>query len=763
MLRTLDKVEDMRLATLEAGVEWDFETYGEYLDAVARRGTVINFGGYVGHTPVRLYVMGDDAYERKATDDEIIRMKQVVADSLNGGALGFSSDRGGFHIGDGGRPVPSIMASQEETEALMRVTGEINRGMIHIAPGENYEWVYDFQKSLGRTITWSSILTYPPEWKSRAPFKGKLDRHAEGRRDGADVWVQVTCRPIVQQILMNEPTPFYQLPAFADLVATPMADRPTLYRDPSWRKRVYDEFESSKWINPGWETFTVSDSQAHPELEGRSLASIARDRGCTPFDVLADVALDDNLMARFEVTFANNDEAGITMLVQSEGCIMGLSDAGAHISQICDAVMPTDFLSSWVRDREVMSIERGVRKLTGEIADVIGVDRGYLRVGSPADIVVLDLEQLSTGPLTPGARHARGRRAPRGRRPDGYRRGARQRRPDPPRRQADRPLARRTAGRGVAQRGREGALMKVGVSLFMQNYTDWLRFEGIEARRRGHAPSPSPIRRSTKKTCGWARWSSHSASIRCGASSTTSRRTRWCPTCLKLLSYFAGCTERIEMGTMVIVLPWHDPIRVAEGIATLDNMLSGRRLSIGFGRGLGRREFGALRVPMEESRERFLESLDIVKTALSDEWFSYDGQFTNIPRTTLRPQPRSTGAELIENMYCAWGSPQTIPIAAQTGLKALFIPQTTWDDYAVQMAKFRDLRAQAGFAPAHPTIALLGLLREGRARSGGRGAAVHPAIRRQRAPSLRDRQHALRDDQGVRALRGREQGASRGR
>ena len=92
------------------------------------------------------------------------------------------------------------MASQEETEALMRVTGEINRGMVHVAPGKNYEWVYEFQKSLGRKITWSSILTYPPEWKSRAPFKGKLDRHNQGRRDGADVWVQVTCRPIVQQI-----------------------------------------------------------------------------------------------------------------------------------------------------------------------------------------------------------------------------------------------------------------------------------------------------------------------------------------------------------------------------------------------------------------------------------------------------------------------------------------------------------------------------------------------------------------------------------
>ena len=150
LCRTLDKVEDMRLATLEAGIDWDFETYPEYLAAVHRRGTAINFGGYVGHTPVRMYVMGDDAYEREATDDEIARMRQVVAESIEGGALGFSTDRGGFHLGDGGRPVPSIVATQDETEALMRVTGEIGQGIVHVAPGENFAWVYDFQRALGQ-------------------------------------------------------------------------------------------------------------------------------------------------------------------------------------------------------------------------------------------------------------------------------------------------------------------------------------------------------------------------------------------------------------------------------------------------------------------------------------------------------------------------------------------------------------------------------------------------------------------------------------
>src|SRR4051794_3600306 len=143
LLRTLDKVEDMRLATLEAGVEWSFETYGDYLDTIAARGTLLNFGGYVGHTAVRLYVMGDDGYEREATADEIARMRDVVAASIRGGALGFSSDRGGFHRGDGGGPVPSSIAPTDEGEELMRGATDIGQGIVPAAPRENLAWVYD--------------------------------------------------------------------------------------------------------------------------------------------------------------------------------------------------------------------------------------------------------------------------------------------------------------------------------------------------------------------------------------------------------------------------------------------------------------------------------------------------------------------------------------------------------------------------------------------------------------------------------------------
>jgi N-acyl-D-aspartate/D-glutamate deacylase len=400
LLRTLDKVEDMRLATLEAGLTWTFESYAEYLDSVARRGCAINFGGYVGHTPVRLYVMGEAAYERAATEDELGAMRRLVADSIRGGALGFSTDRAGFHLGDGGRPVPSMAAGQDEAEALMLVTAEIGQGTVHVAPGENYHWVYDLQRRLGRRINWSAILTYPEAASSsRADYRTKLADHVQARADGADVWVQVTCRPISQEISMAEPTAFYVMPAFADLVALPTERRPALYADLRWRARAGSDIDRTGLLATRWATMPITASPSHPELVGVSLGTIAETRGRAPWDVLCDIALDDGLRTRFSITFANDDVEGVTALLRGDGCIMGLSDAGAHVGQICDAVMPTDFLANWVRDRGVMPVEQGIRKLTGEIADVVGLDRGYVREGGAADLVVLDLERLSPGPI----------------------------------------------------------------------------------------------------------------------------------------------------------------------------------------------------------------------------------------------------------------------------------------------------------------------------------------------------------------------------
>ena len=148
-----------------------------------------------------------------------------------------------------------------------------------------------------------------------------------------------------------------------------------------------------------WDKYIVAESDRHPELLGRSVRSLAEARACEPFDVLCGVALDDDLETRFSITFANDDPTAVAELLTGEGCILGLSDAGAHVSQICDAVLPADFLAHWVRDVGVMPVEQGVRKVTGELADVLGLDRGYLAVDRSADVVVVDIERLDPGPV----------------------------------------------------------------------------------------------------------------------------------------------------------------------------------------------------------------------------------------------------------------------------------------------------------------------------------------------------------------------------
>lgn len=395
LIGTLEKVEDMDARAMAEGITWDFETYGEYLASLGRAGLAINFGGYVGHTAVRVYVMGEDSYARAATDAELARMRALVAQSIREGALGFSTDRAGFIRGFKGLPVPSVVATQEETEALMAVPAEIGQGIAHIAPGEDYAWLPEFQRRTGGMVNWSAILVFP-EGRDYRPKKDILARaHAEG----AALVGQVTCRPILQLLSLKTPYSYSNLPAFPEALAADASERAAIYRDPAWRARLHAGMDAPDVLQPRWDLMRVAETTVHTALLDRPIAEIAAERGARPFDVMIDLALEEDLETRFSVTFANDDEDKVAEMLLAENCIMGLSDAGAHAAQICDAVMPTDFLSRWVRDRALMPLEQGIRKLTGELADVLGLDRGYLREGLPADIVAIDWDRLSTGPI----------------------------------------------------------------------------------------------------------------------------------------------------------------------------------------------------------------------------------------------------------------------------------------------------------------------------------------------------------------------------
>jgi N-acyl-D-aspartate/D-glutamate deacylase len=185
---------------------------------------------------------------------------------------------------------------------------------------------------------------------------------------------------------------------FGELLKVGRSVRMAAYRDAQWRAEAAADLEQSP-MKPRWETFEVSESQAFPELVGRRVTDLARERGVGPLDVMCELAVAEDLATRFRAYIANDDTDAVAHLLTHDQVALGLSDAGAHVDQLCDAPLPTDLLGTWVRERAVMPVERAVRKLTGEPADLFGfVRRGYLREGSWADVCVFDPATVAPGP-----------------------------------------------------------------------------------------------------------------------------------------------------------------------------------------------------------------------------------------------------------------------------------------------------------------------------------------------------------------------------
>lgn len=172
---------------------------------------------------------------------------------------------------------------------------------------------------------------------------------------------------------------------------------------------------------------------------------------------------------------------------------------------------------------------------------------------------------------------------------------------------------------------------------------------------------------------------------------------------LQHLTYMAGRTSRIDLGTMVTVLPWYEPLQVAHAISVLDNVLKGRKLTLGVGRGAAVREFDGFRIPMSDSRIRYNETLDIVRLALRQEWFEYGGDYFKIPKTTVRPRFRNPQS-ILEGIKSAWASPESLPLAAKAGLGMLLTNQKSWEDYRQDVLEFNKLRVEDGYEPVQPTV-----------------------------------------------------------
>ncbi|MBS1117782.1 MAG: D-aminoacylase domain protein [Deltaproteobacteria bacterium] len=400
LIATLEKVEGMSREAIELGLgaEWPFETFPQYLDAIEARGVAINVGVMIGHTPVRLYVMGEAAVERAATDDEIAAMRRIVREAIDAGAIGFATSKSLTHLGFAGKPVPSRLATTAEILALVTALGEAGRGTLQatIGPGMLFAEMAEMVRASGRPMTWSALLTGIMGPGSHRFF---LEESARLIAQGLPIAPQASCRPLVFEFHFAEPYVFESLPSFVALATASAAARRAAYADPGFRAALRQALVTGPFAGC-FDRMVVAYHPTQPALEEQSVRDLAARAGRDIVDYCLDLALADDLRPRFRMAMLNHDETELAEILTHPAIVLGLSDAGAHASQLCDACFSTHLLGHWVRERAVLSLERAVWLLTGRAAELFGLrDRGRVALGLAGDLVVFDPKTVAAGKL----------------------------------------------------------------------------------------------------------------------------------------------------------------------------------------------------------------------------------------------------------------------------------------------------------------------------------------------------------------------------
>ena len=396
IMRTLEKVEGMSLAALEAGLgeRWPFETFPEYLDAVERRGTALNVAVLLGHTPLRLYVMGEEATERPATADETARMRALVREAIDAGAIGFATSKASTHIGYAGKPVPSRAAQFAEIEALAGALGEAGRGIVQATVGRElfFKEFESLARTTGRPVTWTALLA---GMMGPGSHRELLEKSRALVKQGLQVVPQVTCRTLNFEFQFREPFIFESMSVFKPISVADLSGKIRIYGDPDFRRAFKESFDRPKkgavFAGLSWARTWISWYPPDPSLEERTVAEVAAERGVDPTDLALDLGLATNLDARFRMAVFNHDEDEVAELLAEPDTVLGLSDAGAHASQLCDACFSTYLLSRWVREKQAIALPEAIRMLTSRPAEVFGItDRGRLAPGLAGDVVIFD-------------------------------------------------------------------------------------------------------------------------------------------------------------------------------------------------------------------------------------------------------------------------------------------------------------------------------------------------------------------------------------
>ncbi len=400
VMRNLTQVEGMSLAALRAGIRWEFESMPQYLDMLERRGAALNVAGFVGHSAVRTYVMGEAATQRAATDAEVASMKKIVLEAMHAGAVGLSSTTSPAHNGEGGVPMPSRLADEKELRALVGCLGEARRGVFMLTKGGHTRvpFLEELAAESSRPVIVAALLhsSTNPE----AVFEDLEAIRAANAR-GRRLVGAVSCCPLAMEFTLHSPYTFEGLESWQPALGKKDDEFRRILSSVEFRDAVRAELSRPahfRLFNGEWDKVQVIGS-ARSGFEQRSVAELAQGGGKEPLDFMLDLALEENLDTLFSALLLNSDEAAVGRMLRHPCAMVSLSDAGAHLTFFNDAGFGLHLLGHWVRERGVLTLADAVWRLTGQPAQLFGIrGRGALKPGCHADLMLFDPSTVQRGP-----------------------------------------------------------------------------------------------------------------------------------------------------------------------------------------------------------------------------------------------------------------------------------------------------------------------------------------------------------------------------
>lgn len=410
VFRNLERAEDLSRDAMLEGIDWRWETFPQFLDVIDELPKGINYAGYIGHSALRTYVMGERAFSDAASEDDVRKMQHLVKEAVQAGAIGFSTSRTFNHLTADDRPVASRLAEWDEVRAIVNAVGETGKGLFEIAgeaPGRDPERIAEYHGRLrdlavesGVPQTWGmfSVRAAPDLWR---PYFDLLDETAAA---GGRMYAQVHSRALSSLLSFESNTPFDNWEYWSEFRQLPLAEQAAKMRNPEIKAKLVEvasrEYTGPRIVGaearpPEWDFIYPMDDMVYDKP---SMAELARAKGVHPVELMIDMALERDLKMFFRQPIANEDQSQVLDMMKHPRSVITFSDSGAHVSQIMDSSLQTHLLSYWVREKQAMTLEEAVKQITYNTATMWGLhDRGLIREGMAADLVVFD-------PKTIGAR-----------------------------------------------------------------------------------------------------------------------------------------------------------------------------------------------------------------------------------------------------------------------------------------------------------------------------------------------------------------------